>query len=62
MPGVSGVSKMETVKKGIIEAVEYLDQEDGYNDLLGLATFARSERVVVPLTKDRGFFKEAIEC
>ena len=60
MPGSTDTPKMTVVKDGIFASIKYLDEEGGGKDLLGLATFARAERVVAPLTKDRGFFSEVL--
>ena len=60
MPGSTDTPKMTVAKDGIFASIKHLDEKGGGKDLLGLATFARAERVVAPLTKDRGFFSEVL--
>jgi Ca-activated chloride channel homolog len=52
--------KIDVVKESIASSVLQTQNPSAIHDLLGLAAFARTEQILVPLTNDREFFLEVL--
>jgi Ca-activated chloride channel family protein len=60
LPDSPETSKMELVKNKILRQIDALNFQKDITNVLGLITFARVAKVVVPLSVDRQFFVTAL--